>query len=79
MLYFSDSRGFEASEEREAHCLFCGRDLVLLPDDRRHGSCFDCLSLSVPADVPCPDCGAVMPGEARSTGCAACGWYPLAG
>jgi hypothetical protein len=77
MLFFADSRVSDPSDEGPTHCLFCGKDLVLLPDDRRHGSCFDCLSLSVPVAVPCPNCGARIPGEERSTGCAACGWYPL--
>ncbi|MGA8543023.1 MAG: hypothetical protein WB947_05750 [Thermoplasmata archaeon] len=79
MLYFADTRVFDTSEERLTHCLFCGKDLVLLPDDRRQGSCFDCLSLSVPAAVPCPECQSLIPGEQRSTGCSVCGWYPLGG
>jgi hypothetical protein len=77
MLSFSDIRAFETPDERFAHCLFCGRDLVLLPNDRREGSCFDCLSLSVPPPTPCPECGASIPGEERAVGCADCGWYPL--
>jgi hypothetical protein len=79
MLSFADSRIFEPSEDRFSHCLFCGKDLVLLPDDRRQGSCFDCMSLSVPAPVPCPECHAEIPGEQRSVGCSSCGWYPLGG
>ncbi|HTT73757.1 MAG TPA: hypothetical protein VMG99_06395 [Thermoplasmata archaeon] len=77
MLSFSDSRGFPSPDERYGSCLYCGRGIVLLPDDRRRGSCFDCLSLSVPAPVPCPDCGATIPGEERAVGCANCGWYPV--
>jgi hypothetical protein len=79
MLYFADTRVFETSEEGPSHCLFCGKDLVLLPDDRRQGSCFDCLALSLPAAAPCPACQSVIPAEERSTGCSACGWYPLGG
>jgi len=79
MLSFADSRVFESSEESLAHCLFCGKDLVVLPDDRRQGSCFDCLSLSIPPPVPCPECRAEIPGEDRGVGCSRCGWYPLGG
>jgi hypothetical protein len=79
MLSFADSRSFEASEERLTHCLFCGKDLVVLPDDRRQGSCFDCLSLSVPSATACPQCQAVIPGDERGSGCSSCGWYPLGG
>ncbi|HTZ61391.1 MAG TPA: hypothetical protein VMC82_01940 [Thermoplasmata archaeon] len=79
MLSFADVRSFESSEERLAHCLFCGKELVLLPDDRRQGSCFDCLSLSLPSSMPCPECRTEIPGEERGVGCAACGWYPLGG
>jgi len=79
MLSFADSRSFESSEERLSHCLFCGKELVVLPDDKRQGSCFDCLSLSVPAATPCPQCGVEIPGEERAVGCSECGWYPLGG
>ncbi|HTP53560.1 MAG TPA: hypothetical protein VML94_01155 [Thermoplasmata archaeon] len=77
MLSFSDQRGFSSEDERFARCLFCGKDLVVLPNDRRAGSCFDCLTLSVPVARPCPGCGAMIPGEERAGGCSACGWYPL--
>ena len=76
MLLFSDARAFTAEEERFSHCLFCGRDLVLLPEDRRRGACFDCLALSVAAPVPCPSCGVMIPGEERALGCPECRWYP---
>jgi hypothetical protein len=79
MLSFADNRAFESPDDRFANCLFCGRDLVLLPDDRRRGSCFDCLALSVPEPVPCPECRATIPGEDRGVGCANCGWYPVRG
>jgi hypothetical protein len=79
MLSFADSRTFEPSEERLSRCLFCGKELVVLPHDRRQGSCFDCLSLSVPPAIPCPVCGAEIPGEDRAVGCSNCGWYPLGG
>jgi hypothetical protein len=77
MLSFSDIRSFENPDERFGHCHFCGRDLILLPNDRRGGNCFDCLSLSIVPAGPCPECGASIPGEERSFGCAGCGWYPV--
>jgi hypothetical protein len=77
MLSFADNRGFPSSDERYARCLFCGKEMVVLPNDRRAGSCFDCLSLSVPVARPCPGCGSFIPGEERAVGCSACGWYPL--
>jgi hypothetical protein len=77
MLSFADIRGYESSEERLSHCHFCGKELVLLPDDRRQGNCFDCLSLSLPASLPCPVCRTEVPGDARAAGCTECGWYPL--
>jgi hypothetical protein len=78
MLSFADTRTFGSSDERFSHCLFCGKLLVLLPEDRRGGSCFDCLTLSVAGPSPCPDCGAMIPAEERGTGCANCRWYPPA-
>jgi hypothetical protein len=77
MLSFSDVREVGARDERLSRCLFCGRAIVLLPDDRRNGACFDCLALSVPEAVPCPECGAGIPGESRALGCGTCGWFPL--
>jgi len=77
MLLFADSRNFELPDDRLSRCMFCGKDLVVLPEDRRGGACFDCLSLSVPSAVPCPSCGAEIPGEERAVGCANCRWYPL--
>jgi hypothetical protein len=77
MLLFSDSRGFSSPDDRLSRCLFCGKDLVLLPDDRRRGSCFDCLVLSVAEARPCPNCGAVISGDERGVGCSNCRWYPL--
>ncbi len=76
MLSFADLRTFSNSDERFSRCLECGRSLVLLPDDRRGGVCFDCLTLSVAGPKPCPDCGTVIPAEDRSIGCANCRWYP---
>jgi hypothetical protein len=77
MLSFGDQRSFEAADERFSRCLFCGRYVVVLPDDRRRGACFDCLSLSVPPAAICPNCGASIPGEERGLGCPDCRWYPL--
>lgn len=79
MLSFGDIRSFENGDERFSHCLFCGRLVCVLPDDRREGSCFDCLALSVAEPVPCPDCRALISGEDRALGCGECGWYPLRG
>ncbi|HTT16581.1 MAG TPA: hypothetical protein VMH49_04410 [Thermoplasmata archaeon] len=79
MLLFSDLRGFATEEERFSRCVYCGRDLVLLPDDRRRGSCFDCLALSLAPASPCPSCGSPIPGEERALGCPECGWYPERG
>jgi hypothetical protein len=77
MLSFADSRSFETLDERFSHCLFCGRTVVILPEDRRGGSCFDCLALSVAAPSPCPECQTLIPGEDRALGCSECGWYPI--
>jgi len=77
MLLFSDARSFGEADDRYARCLFCGKELVVLPEDRRSGSCFDCLTLSVPLARPCPNCGVTIPGEERGVGCGECGWYPL--
>ena len=76
MLLFSDFRDRAAEEDRLSRCLYCGRELVLLPDDRRGGACFDCLALSVPSPSPCPECGASIPGEERALGCPECRWFP---
>lgn len=76
MLSFADIRTFGSSDDRFSHCLFCGKELVVLPDDRRGGCCFDCLTLSVASPVPCPDCGVMIPSEDRAFGCANCKWYP---
>jgi uncharacterized protein with PIN domain len=76
MLLFSDLRSFSSPDERFSRCLYCGRELVLLPEDRRGGACFDCLALAVAPAVPCPECGTTIPGEERGLGCPACRWYP---
>ncbi len=76
MLLFADQRSFSTSEERFQPCAFCGRDLVVLPNDRRQGACFDCLTLLGPEAVPCPDCSTEIPPSRRSLGCPSCGWYP---
>ena len=76
MLLFSDPRSVPAADERFSRCLYCGREIVLLPDDRRRGACFDCLSLSVAPASACPQCGATIPGDERALGCPECRWYP---
>lgn len=40
-----DARRFKDQEDRIAYCRRCGAKLILLPDDRRQGYCFDCLDL----------------------------------
>lgn len=38
--------------DRNGHCRRCGARIVLLPDDRRQGFCFDCYdSLEVKSSV----------------------------
>ncbi len=76
MLLFADNRRFSSAEERYSRCVFCDRELVLLPDDRRRGACFDCLELAIASPVPCPSCGGTIPGESRTLGCSDCRWYP---
>ncbi len=76
MLLFADSRRFPSTEERLSRCVFCDRELVLLPDDRRRGACVDCLELAVAGPVACPGCGSSIPAESRALGCSECRWYP---
>lgn len=76
MLSFADSRSFATPDERYQHCTFCGRDLVVLPNDRRGGACFDCFSLLGPEAAPCPECGYEIAPSRRAIGCLRCGWYP---
>lgn len=38
-----DVRSFENSADMFGRCRKCGCQLVVLPDDRRFGFCFDCL------------------------------------
>ncbi len=38
-----DVRNFENSADMFGHCRKCGCQLVVLPEDRRYGYCFDCL------------------------------------
>ncbi|MCI4362657.1 MAG: hydrogenase maturation nickel metallochaperone HypA, partial [Thermoplasmata archaeon] len=60
-------------EDRFQRCTFCGKDLVVLPNDRRGGACFDCLSLMGPDPIPCAECGADVPLPQRASGCPRCG------
>jgi len=76
MLSLGDSRLFLVPEDRYSHCVFCGRDLVVLPNDRRRGACFDCYSPLGPESVDCPGCGFEIPGEERTAGCPRCGLCP---
>ncbi|MDD4307674.1 MAG: hypothetical protein PHU53_02565 [Thermoplasmata archaeon] len=38
-----DVRAFEDSDDMFGHCRKCGRNIIVLPEDRRFGFCFDCL------------------------------------
>jgi hypothetical protein len=79
MLSFSDSRASAPSEDRYQRCMYCGKDIVVLPDDRRGGCCFDCLSLLGAEAVPCPECGGEIPEARAAIGCGRCGWVPESG
>jgi hypothetical protein len=37
-----DARRFDEREDSLSTCRRCNLTLILLPDDRRHGLCFDC-------------------------------------
>jgi hypothetical protein len=76
MLLFADQRQFASVEDRYQHCGYCGKDLVVLPDDRRAGACFDCLTFLGRDASPCPDCGEEIPAGQQRAGCVRCGWYP---
>ncbi|NNN17852.1 MAG: hypothetical protein HKL79_05780 [Thermoplasmata archaeon] len=76
MLLFADHRSFSVPDDRYSHCVFCGKDLVVLPGDRRGSSCFDCLPLLGPEPAPCPECDYEIPGSRRALGCPSCGWFP---
>ena len=41
-----DVRSFENSADMFGHCRKCGCQLVVLPEDRRFGFCFDCLDMT---------------------------------
>ncbi|HEV2519636.1 MAG TPA: hypothetical protein VGX00_03320 [Thermoplasmata archaeon] len=77
MLSLADHRVFSTAEDRFQRCTFCGKGLVVLPEDRRGGSCYDCLSLLGPEAAPCPDCGSEIPSDLRASGCLRCGWTPF--
>jgi len=45
-----DIRKYELDDEKVSYCRRCGMRLVLLPNDKRQGFCFDCIeSLMAPA------------------------------
>jgi hypothetical protein len=79
MLLFADDRGFSSADDRFQHCTVCGKDLVVLPNDRRGGACFDCLTLGIADYVECPECGVPMLPAQRAAGCPRCGWYTRRG
>lgn len=74
MLLSADTRIFSSDDDRFSHCACCGRDLVVLPSDRRGGYCFDCLSLMGPSSGTCPTCGIWIEGDIRYARCWRCGW-----
>jgi DNA-directed RNA polymerase subunit RPC12/RpoP len=76
MLSISDGRSFSTEDDRFARCIFCGKSLVVLPNDRRGGACFDCLSLLGTETRPCPACGTEISSTQRPVGCPRCGWSP---
>ncbi len=76
MLLFADHRAFPTAEEHAQACAYCGKRLVVLPDDKRGGACFDCLTMLEPESVACPDCGSEIPSARRAAGCFDCGWFP---
>ena len=78
MLSFADHRVFSSSEDRFQRCTSCGKELVVLPEDRRGGVCFDCLSLLGPEAIACPECGWEIASDRRALGCPRCGWSPIA-
>ncbi len=41
----SDARRFHEIEDSVGYCRKCGAKLIVLPDDKRQGYCFDCLDL----------------------------------
>ena len=77
MLSTYDRRTLPVEEDRNQHCLSCGKGLIVLPNDRRGGFCFDCLSLLGPEAAPCPECGAEIAPSQRGIGCSRCSWSPL--
>jgi hypothetical protein len=38
----SDTRKYEDPEDMVGACRTCGTSLILLPNDKRQGYCFDC-------------------------------------
>lgn len=75
MLLFADQRSFSTPEDALQHCTYCGKDLMVLPNDRRGGACFDCLTLLGSETTACPECGAEIVTAERGRGCPSCGWY----
>ncbi len=73
MLVEADVRTFLSGEEKFQHCLQCGKELVVLPDDRRHGLCFDCSTPLGPLSSDCPSCGFWLEVDLRPTPCPRCG------
>lgn len=76
MLLFADNRSFDAAEDRFQHCTICGKDLVVLPNDRRGGSCFDCLSFAALEYEECAECGAPRVAGRLLLACPRCGAVP---
>ena len=47
LTFRPDFRIFENNSDKSGSCRKCGVSLVMLPDDRRMGYCYDCFDLSV--------------------------------
>lgn len=71
-----DRRSFSSEDEKHQHCVCCEKDLVVLPNDRRRGYCFDCLSLTGSTFDRCPQCHFAMDDEPPFEMCHCCGWAP---
>jgi hypothetical protein len=69
-----DRRSFASAEEKLQHCICCDKDLVVLPNDRRRGYCFDCLCLSGSTYDRCPQCQTFMDDDPPFESCSRCGW-----
>lgn len=72
MLLGADARSFSSAEEKFQHCVSCGKEMVILPEDQRRGRCFDCTVPLGSEMGPCPECGFWTDLEPHSV-CPRCG------